>query len=124
MFSAADTDPFAPFTVGTDYGIVQVLLEFSDQVSASGVVMQNVRDGSGIVVPVVTVKPTGWSEIAVTAQLPYRLWGRTGEFKPSDAELVLEVPSPFGGDIEADLSGLVPDATFIVWTRASFWRDG
>jgi hypothetical protein len=69
---------------------------------------------------VVTLHPTGALEVAATAQVPYRAWGRGGEFKPVDGQLLYSVPGAGFGNISADLSGLVPDATVILWTRANF----
>lgn len=117
---AGEADPFAPLTVGTDYALVQVALSVIPAVSVSAVGLQNLRDGTGYGVPTFSWRPTGAFEIGASGQIPFRLWGRTGEFKPAAPDLVLDVPSPAGGDIDVDLNGLVPDATFIAWTRLNF----
>lgn len=119
-FGTGAADPFAPFVVGTDYGLAHLLWRALPDVTISAVGFQNLRDGSGIVVPGLTVQPTATLEIGATAQLPYRMWGRTGEFKPAPPELVMDVASGPAGDIEVDLNGLVPDATVGVWTKYAF----
>jgi hypothetical protein len=45
---------------------------------------------------------------------------RGGELKPSRRDLRLRVAAPSGETLTADLSGLVPDTTLTVWSRASF----
>lgn len=113
-------DPFAPFTVGRDYGLLGASLVFDEEVSSTLALVQNLNDGSGFAVPTVTYAALGWLEVAVSAQLPYALSGG-GEFKPSAEALrftlPLELPS---GAATIDLNGLVPEATFTFWTRANF----
>lgn len=113
------TDPFAPFLLGTDYALAQVTLMATTELSFSAVGLQNVRDGTGVAVPVVTVRPTGALEVSATAQVPYRIWGDGGEFKPNEYQTTYRVPGA-NGYYDADLSGLVPAATFTVYTRANF----
>lgn len=119
--ATADTDPFAPVFVGRDYGMLLTQLVVDDHWSGNAAWVQNLGDGTGLAVPTVSYKPAGWSEISLSAQVPYRAWGDGGEFRPSDEDLVLSVPAVTGAEpIGVDLSGLVPDATVILWTRASF----
>jgi hypothetical protein len=73
-----------------------------------------------MVVPTLTVNPSGGTEIAVSAQIPFKLWGDGGEFKPDPDDLVVAVEPAPGLAVEADLSGLAPDATVILWARANF----
>jgi hypothetical protein len=120
LFAAAAPNPFAPFTLGTDYVMAQVSAKLTDDVTVSTVGFHNLRDGTGIAVVSANVTPTGATEVALTAQIPYRAYGETGEFKPADAELVIRQPSPAGGVLTADMSGLVPDATFTLWMRYNF----
>jgi hypothetical protein len=117
---AGEADPFGPITAGTDYGLVQVALAVNPDLNVALVGFQNLRDGTGIAVPNVSWRPTGALEIGATAQVPYRAWGRTGEFKPAPPDLVLEVPAGPGVELEADLNGLVPEATLVAWTRLEF----
>jgi len=119
LFTAAEPDPFAPFFRGRDYGLLSVLLAFSPEVSATALWVQNLGDGSGLIVPVLSTFPTGWLEVSLAGQIPLSLWGDGGELHPADDDLVWAVDT--GGDpIEVDLSGLVPDATLILWTRLNF----
>jgi hypothetical protein len=120
LFAGAAPSPFAPFTLGTDYVMLQASAKVTQDVTLSTVDFHNLRDGTGLAVASANVTPTGATEIAITAQVPYRAYGETGEFKPADSQLVLRQPSPTGGVLTADLSRLVPDATFTLWTRYNF----
>jgi len=115
----AETDPFAPFTSGTDYLLLQTSLRVVPEFSVSGFVFQNARDGTGIGVPVIQVKPLDWMEVSASAQIPYR-FSEGGEFKPADHDLVLKQEVPLMGELEADFSGLAPDAVVSMWVRANF----
>lgn len=121
MFAGAtQADPFAPFVQGTDYGLLNTGLRLTQDVGVSATGFQNLRDGTGFAVGTVMVSPVKNLDFSATAQVPYRLWGRTGEFKPGSGDLVLTAPSPGGGNLAVDLDGLVADATFIVWSRYAF----
>lgn len=113
-------DPFAPYFIGTDYALLQVAQKATQDITISAIGLQNLRDGTGIAVPIVTVDPTASIEIAAMAQLPYRAWGRTGEFKPAAPDLIMHEAGPLGTSVDVDLNGMVPDATFSLWTRVSF----
>ncbi len=119
MFEVAEPDPFAPFTSGIDYGLVQTSLRFTPEIAVSGMMFQNLRDGTGIIVPVAQFKPLDWAEVSLSAQVPYR-FGDGGEIKPSDEDLMLNAELPTGGSLHADLSGLAPDAVVSMWVRANF----
>ncbi len=118
--SGGKTDAFAPFFVGKDYALAQVSFKATQDLSFSAVGLQNLRDGTGMAVPVVSVMPLANLEIGGTAQVPYRMWGRRGEFKPAPQDLVMDLGSGLGGDLNVDLNGMVPDATFTLWAKASF----
>lgn len=117
---STQTDPFAPFVQGTDYALLNTALRVTPDVSVSATGFQNLRDGTGFAVGTVMVSPVKNLDFSATAQVPYRLWGRTGEFKPGSGDLVLTAPSPGGGNLAVDLDGLVADATIVVWSRYSF----
>lgn len=116
----ATADPFAPFLKGRDYTVTSVSVGITPEVSASALWVQNLGDGSGLVVPVVTTTPTGWLEVSATAQLPVVLWGEGGELSPNPEDLRLAIPDGDGAPMTVDLSGLVPAATLILWTRVNF----
>lgn len=118
--SSGKSDPFAPYFAGQDYGLAQVAFRATQDLTFSVVGLQNLRDGTGIAVPVVSVLPLAYLEIGATGQIPYRAWGRRGEFKPAPQDLVMDLGSGLGGDLNVDLNGMVPDATITVWTKASF----
>ena len=117
--AAIEPDAFAPFFAGRDYGILSVLMGVTQDVSVSGAMLQNLNDGTGFGVPTVSVRPWRSLEVSLSGQIPYRLWGDGGEFSPRDDDLVLSAPGS-KPPLELDLSGLLPDATLILWTRASF----
>jgi hypothetical protein len=112
-----EPDPFAPFFSGTDYGLLVANLAITRDVTVSNAWLQNLGDGSAVLIPSATVRPTGRIDVSLTGQIPAQLWGDGGEFHPNDADLVLTVPDT---DLSVDLSGLVPDATVFLWTRYSF----
>jgi hypothetical protein len=113
----AEPDPFAPFVTGHDYGLLVASLGLTPDVSVSAAALQNLGDGSGFAFPTVTVRPTGAVEVSLSAQLPYALDADGGELRPDDDDLVLRGLVP-GRPI--DLSGLVPEATAILWSRVNF----
>lgn len=112
---ATEPDPFAPVFTGTDYGLLTVSLAAMPELTITALWLQNLGDGSGMVVPTVVAYPLGWLEVALAAQVPFTLVGEGGELHPSDEELM-----PALGPVTVDLRGLAPDATFTLWTRAHF----
>ncbi len=115
-------DPFAPFFSAQNYGLVSVNAVLTTEFSLSTAMLQNFDDGTGTLIPTLTLSPFGSTQIALSGQIPYKFWGEGGEFKPNPADLALSMPSPLvvGEAIDVDLSGLVPDATLTLWTRTSF----
>ncbi|GMV38295.1 MAG: hypothetical protein AMXMBFR64_00110 [Myxococcales bacterium] len=113
--SAPEPDPFAPALRGTDYALLSMMLAAIPELSVSALWLQNLGDGTGLVVPTVTALPTGWLEVALAAQVPFQLWGDGGELSPSDDVLLISL-----GAARVDLSGLVPAATLSLWTRVHF----
>lgn len=112
---AVASDPFAPVFTGTDYGLLSASLSINPSWSTSLLAFQNLGDGSALAVPMVSTYPRGWLELALAAQVPFSTWGDGGELHPSSQDLLLD--TALGS---ADLSGLVPDATLIAWSRFSF----
>ncbi|MEZ4316910.1 MAG: hypothetical protein R3F61_05390 [Myxococcota bacterium] len=119
-FPAPSEDPFAPFALGRDYLMLTLLAQIVPEVKLTAGAVQNLGDGTGVVVPTLTVVPVGWLEVSASAQLPYRAWGDGGELKPSVATQTLEVGLPGLPPVQTDLTGLVPDGVVYVWTRANF----
>jgi hypothetical protein len=117
--AAAEPDPFAPFLSGRDYGLLAVSSAVTRDLMANVVWLQNMGDGSAILVPSASIQLPKGFDVSVTAQVPVSAWGDGGEFHPSDDDLMLSVPI---GDtnVPIDLSGLVPDASVFVWTRYNF----
>lgn len=114
-------DPFAPVFTGRDYLLAMVAAGITPTVSASALMLQNLGDGSALVVPSLSWAPRGWLELSATAQVPVRTWGDGGELAPGDDQLVQEITvNPAAPPLTLDLSGLAPDATLIAWTRLSF----
>ncbi len=114
---AGTADPFASFVRGTHYGLLGVNLAITPDVSVSLNGLHGFDDHTGILLPTVSVRPTGWLTTTLNVQLPYDATGGGGEFKPASEDLVLRVPDT---EVSVDLSGLVPSFTAILWTRASF----
>ncbi|MCK6526927.1 hypothetical protein L6R50_04990 [Myxococcota bacterium] len=120
-FEAGPADPFALSLRGRDYLLLGATMRFLPEVSLGLMGLQNLSDGTGLLVPTLTVLPLGWLEISASAQVPLRLWGGGGEFRPAPEDLVIsaDLGAPLGA-VTADLSGLFSDATLTVWTRVSF----
>jgi hypothetical protein len=118
-FSSGAVDPFAPVFLGRDYGFLYALVAVNDRWSGNAAAVQNIDDGSGVAVPTVSFKPAGWSEISLSGQIPYSLWGDGGEFHPSEKMLTPTVDI-MALKYDVPLGGLVADATVTLWTRASF----
>jgi hypothetical protein len=116
---AESADPFAPFLRGRDYAMLMLAQTINADLTFSAVAIQNLGDGSAVVVPTLSWAATDRWEFAATAQLPFSTWGDGGDLHPGDEDLVLTVPLP-GGPIPVDMRGLVPSATFIVWSRLNF----
>lgn len=108
-------DRFRPRFRGRDYVMLSAQLGIIPEVSASALWVQNLGDGTAVAVPVVTVAPTGWLEVSAVAQVPLSVWGDGGELRQSEEHLRID----FGAG-QVDLTGLVPSATFIVWSRLNF----
>ena len=122
LFAASATskaDPFAPFTVGRDYGLVGLSLGLLTELSASATALLNLDDGTAIFIPALSWAARDWLDVSASASVPAALWGHGGEFKPRAKDLRVTFPAP-GGGLSADFSGLVPAATLTLWTRASF----
>jgi hypothetical protein len=117
--AATTRDPFAPFTLARDYLVGGATLLVWPELSSTLAWVQNLDDGTGLLVPTVSYNALDWLDLAVSAQIPYAL-RHGGEFKPRQRDLRVTLPSATGELARADLSGLVPAATITFWTRASF----
>lgn len=115
----AEPEPFAPLLPGRDYVFASAQLGLLPELSVTLVGLQDL-DGTGLFVPTVSTRPTGWLTVALSAQVPYRAWGDGGTFKPSTETLQPSFELVPGASLSADLTGLVPDATVIGWVRASY----
>ena len=111
-------DPFAPFVLGRDYIVAGASLLILPELSHSLALLQNLNDGTGLLVPTVSYNALDWLDLALTAQIPYAVH-HGGELKPRSRDLRVSVPTA-DTTLTADLSGLVSDATVTLWARASF----
>ena len=59
-------DPFAPVFQGRDYVMVSAMLGIIPELSTSVFAIQNMGDGSGMVVPTVTGRPLDWLDVALS----------------------------------------------------------
>jgi hypothetical protein len=116
-FATSEPDPFAPFLTGRDYGLGVVRLGLHPNVDIGASWLQALDDGTAVAIPNASWRLPAQFDVSLTAQIPLKAWGDGGELAPREADLRLDVP---GTDLSADLSGLVPDATVIVWTRKTF----
>ncbi len=107
-------DPFAPALAARHYALASVALRATPDVSLSLAQLQNLDDGTAAVFASIAVTLTDWLDLSAAANVPLRAWSDGGELSPRESDL-----HP-AGDAGPDLSGLVPDATLTVWTRASF----
>lgn len=117
--AGAGADPFAPGFRGRDYGMLSVNLSATPEVACTALWIQNLGDGSAMLVPAATWAPTGRIEISLAAQIPFSLWGQGGEFHPSAKDLELSIANG-GTPATVDLSGLVPSAVITLWTRINY----
>ncbi|MDH5670787.1 MAG: hypothetical protein OEZ06_01475 [Myxococcales bacterium] len=119
-FSEAEPDPFAPMTSARDYGLLGASLAWTPDFSTNLFWLQNLDDGSGLVVPTAAYVILDWLDISISAQIPLATWGDGGEFKPRDGDLLLQQDLGTGQVLLADFSPLMPDAVITLWSRASY----
>jgi hypothetical protein len=128
LFPAGEADPFAPLTTGRDYALAAINAQITTDFGAQAAAILNTGDGSGVVVPTVSVAALPWLEFSATGQIPFLAWGDSGEFRPADDDLHVPVDvaglgvNGFDGadPIDLDFSGLRADAAVVIWTRATF----
>ncbi|MBI5548684.1 MAG: hypothetical protein HY901_32785 [Deltaproteobacteria bacterium] len=118
--STAQSDPFAPTTLARDYLLLSVAAQVLPELSLNLPLLQNLNDGTAVVIPTVSWSATDWLDLSLSGQIPFATWGRGGELKPRAGDLAFERDLGAAGIVRADLSGLVPAATLTFWTRASF----
>ncbi len=111
---------FSPAFSGTNYLIGSLSAGLTQDLAASALWMQNLDDGSAFAVPTLSLALTERIDLSAAGQLPLAPWSDGGEFKPAADDLVVALPTAAGGLARADLSGLVPTATFILWSRFNF----
>jgi hypothetical protein len=116
LFAPTSADPFASSFQGHDYALLSVAVGITPAVAGSALWLQNLDDGSALVVPTLSWAPPGRFEVAAAAQIPLSTWGDGGELHPSEESLFLALP---GAD-PVSFAGLVPEATFTVWSRLNF----
>jgi hypothetical protein len=116
-----DEEPSPVMLMRQNYGLLTTSLAVIPEFSTTMVWVQNFDDGTGMLVPMVSVRPTGWLEVSAMAQVPVRLWGNGGEFKPNPEDMKLSFDPLDGIELlSADFSGLIPDGSIYLWTRVNF----
>lgn len=113
-------EPFSPAFRGRDYLMAAVSAGLTRDLSASALWMHNLSDGTAFAVPTLSLATAGNIDLSLAGQIPLSLTGEGGEFSPADEDLVVALPAEDGGLVSADLSGIVPAATLILWTRFNF----
>ncbi len=107
-----DTPPGTRTSLGVHYLDGSLRLGVTEDVSVAGVVIANVLDGTGIVVPNVSVLAGPRVTVSAGAQIPF---GVDGEYRPGEDVTTVTV-----GTATADLSSLLPVATAQAWVRYAF----
>lgn len=121
LFGApAQRDPFAPLLGGTHYALAAVSLGIDLDTSASLFWLQNLGDGTALVVPTLAYTALDWLQVSLSAQIPLDLGGDGGELSPADDDLRVEAALGGPDPVTLDFSGLVPAASLTAWARASF----
>lgn len=115
--AGAEPDPFAPVFQGRDYAMLSAAVGLTPELSASLFAVQNLGDGSALLVPSLLVYPTPRVDLSLSAQVPVSTWGDGGELRPSDTSLQVQIPDSTGTPRDLDLSLLLPDAALILWAR-------
>ncbi|MFT4623691.1 MAG: hypothetical protein ACI8PZ_002347 [Myxococcota bacterium] len=111
--------PFAPAFSGRDYLMAAIASGLTPDLSVSALWLHNLGDGTAFFVPSVAVMASGRIDVSLAAQIPAATAG-PGEFKPSPRQLTVDLPAADGTLASVDLAGLVPDTTFILWSRFNF----
>ena len=118
--ATASDDPFAPFFSGENYLMGAVNVGLTEHLSAGVLHVQNLDDGSALMVPTLgTTLGDRWS-VTLAGQIPLNTWGESGELNTAEEDLRIELPTIEGDMATLDLNDLVPDATFTLQTRFSF----
>lgn len=117
LAGTGEAAPFASPLTGRNYLLLAAALQVLPDWGGSLTQLQNVDDGTAVLIPTVSWQAADWLEVAMAAQVPLAVWGDGGELKPKDQHLV---PTTGGLATLLDLRGLVPDAVVTLWTRASF----
>lgn len=99
-------------TLGIHYVDATVRVAFTEDIGVSGLVLVNLLDSTGLVVPDAYVNIGANATAHVGAQI---FFGEHGEFRPASEDLTFAA-----GTASADLSVLFPDATVLAWVRTSF----
>jgi hypothetical protein len=117
--STAPASPFRPALQGRDYALLSLRGAPVPEFSVQAAWLQNLGDGSGLIVPALSMRPTGWLDLSFTGQIPLRLWGDGGELSPGDT--AIDVPLlPGMPPLQVELGGLIPSATLTGWVRVSW----
>ena len=109
---SVSSNPFAPFFKGRNYGMLSVMLGITTEISFSAFWVQNLNDGSGLIMPNIQFYLMEWLELSAAVQIPISLWGDGGELHPADEDLIVDINGS-----QIDMNGLVPEVSFILWTR-------
>jgi hypothetical protein len=118
--ATTSSDPFAPFFSGENYLMGAVNVGVTEHLSAGVLHVQNLDDGSALMVPTLgTTLGDRWS-VTLAGQIPLNTWGESGELNTAEEDLRFDVPTIEGEMASLDLNDLVPEATLTLQTRFSF----
>jgi hypothetical protein len=107
-----EEQPLARTTLGQHYVDVIANVRFLDDWGVGGTAIINVADGTGLLVPDVSLNLGDRWAVHVGAQIPL---GEDGEFVPPKEVFDLNI-----GDASDNVSNFVPAATLNAWARYSF----
>jgi hypothetical protein len=99
-------------SLGVHYADAVVRVGFTEDVSMQAVVVANLLDGTGIVVPNATVNVGDRVALSAGAQVPF---GKDGEYRPPASSLTTTTDF-----FTLDFSGMLFDASLVAWARYSF----
>lgn len=118
--ASASEPEVSRFTLGRHFVHGVLNLRITEDIGLSTATLVNLEDGTGIVVPDLSVNLGTNAVVHLGAQVPY---GSDGEFHPDPADLARslgDLPGPMADALAEVVDGLLFDASVNAWLRYSF----
>lgn len=116
-----EAEIFGPLLEGRHYALSAVTVSVSLDTTVGMTTLLNLKDKTGVIVPTLSIRATDWSEISLTAEIPFALDPTGGEFYPTDESLVYSRSFDDSAEpLEVDFSGLRSEMTATLWVRMSY----